>query len=140
MWSNCTGTLWIWRCVRCGQDREDREVPLKEHPPKCASGGNRRPAVVWFWEELPAKALGRSYRALEACDLFFAIGPSAVVQPAPSFLDMARMERERRKSISPPLPSRDWPTGQSSAAPMRCCRSWCGVRTRLEIETLVDRG
>ena len=100
MWSNCTGTLWIWRCVRCGQDREDREVPLKEHPPKCASGGNRRPAVVWFWEELPAKALGRSYRALEACDLFFAIGPSAVVQPAPSFLDMAREYGARTAEIN----------------------------------------
>jgi NAD-dependent deacetylase len=84
------GTLWVWRCVLCGEEREERGVPFKEHPPKCRCGGNRRPAVVWFGEALPEEAIERSYAALENCDLFFSIGTSAVVEPAASFLHTAR--------------------------------------------------
>jgi NAD-dependent SIR2 family protein deacetylase len=57
---------------------------------RSARGSNRRPAVVWFGEELPTEALEKSCRALEACNLFFSIGTSAVVQPAASFLNVAR--------------------------------------------------
>jgi NAD-dependent deacetylase len=84
------GTLWVWRCTRCGAEREEREVPFKEYPPRCACGGARRPSVVWFGEILPEQALGQAHNALATCDLFFSVGTSAVVEPAASFIHIAR--------------------------------------------------
>ena len=84
------GTLWVWRCTRCGTEREERTVPFAEHPPKCACGGARRPGVVWFGEPLPAEALATGYKMAGACDLFFSIGTSAVVYPAAGLAHAAR--------------------------------------------------
>jgi NAD-dependent deacetylase len=84
------GTLWVWRCTRCGVEREEREAPFPAHPPRCVCGGARRPAVVWFGEMLPEKALEKAHDALEACDFFFSVGTSAVVEPAASFIHIAR--------------------------------------------------
>jgi NAD-dependent deacetylase len=84
------GSLWVWRCTRCGVERQEREVPFKEYPPRCACGGARRPAVVWFGEMLPEPALEQARDALETCDFFFSIGTSAVVEPAASFIHIAR--------------------------------------------------
>lgn len=43
-----------------------------------------RPDVVWFGESLPQQALVTGYDAAKDCDVFFAIGTSAMVQPAAS--------------------------------------------------------
>ena len=94
------GTLWVWRCTHCGEEREERHVPFTQYPPQCACGGNRRPGVVWFGESLPEAALARTYQALEECDLFFAMGTSAVVQPAASFLHVARQHRAKTVEIN----------------------------------------
>jgi len=84
------GTLWVWRCTGCGEEREEREVPFREHPPRCAKCGKpRRPGVVWFGEALPAAALAEATRATEACDLFLSIGTSSIVFPAAGLLDVA---------------------------------------------------
>ena len=83
-------TLWVWRCVPCGAEREEREVPFEEYPPKCACGGNRRPSVVWFGEALPEAALEAAYRAAQSCELFFSIGTSAGVYPAADLAHAAR--------------------------------------------------
>lgn len=54
-----------------------------EVPPKCPNcGGLLRPDVVWFEEAMPAAELALATRASEACDVFFAIGTSALVYPA----------------------------------------------------------
>jgi len=56
-----------------------------EVPPRCPRcGGMLRPDVVWFGEPLPQHALEEAMQAARACDLFFSIGTSAVVQPAAS--------------------------------------------------------
>lgn len=106
------GTLWVWRCTRCNAEREERDVPFKEYPPKCRCGGHRRPAVVWFGEPLPEDAIEKSYRALENCDLFFSIGTSAVVEPAASFLHTARRHgakiAEMNKDPTPASQFADW--------------------------------
>jgi len=84
------GTLWVWRCTGCGEELEDREVPFRGHPPKCAKCGKpRRPGVVWFGEALPAAVLTQAIRATEACDLFLSIGTSSIVFPAAGLLDTA---------------------------------------------------
>jgi NAD-dependent SIR2 family protein deacetylase len=84
------GTLWLWRCTACGREAEDRQMPFPEHPPRCACGGMRRPAVVWFGEILPARALAEAEQALAGCELFLSLGTSAIVEPAASFVYLAR--------------------------------------------------
>ena len=93
------GTLWVWRCTHCGDEREDRE-PFQEFPPKCRCGGARRPGVVWFGEELPAKAMSLAEAAAGNCDLFFSIGTSAVVYPAAGLAHTARLKRAKLVEIN----------------------------------------
>jgi NAD-dependent deacetylase len=88
------GTLWVWRCVRCGEEREERQ-PFREFPPRCHCGAARRPAVVWFGEPLPEAALARAYRDVAACDLFLSVGTSAVVYPAAELPRLARQHGAR---------------------------------------------
>jgi NAD-dependent deacetylase len=88
------GTLWVWRCVNCGREREERGV-FNEFPPRCACGGKRRPAVVWFGEALPEGVLQKAYHGAETCDLFFSIGTSAVVYPAADLAHVARRSGAR---------------------------------------------
>jgi NAD-dependent deacetylase len=56
---------------------DTREPP---HCPQCNSP--LRPDVVWFGEPIPNEAMQQSLKALQTCDLFIAIGTSAVVYPA----------------------------------------------------------
>lgn len=74
------GSIWEWRCRRCGVGLEERGGPFGQYPPRCACGGIRRPGVVWFGERLPVGAIRDSERALVGCDLFFSVGTSAVVR------------------------------------------------------------
>lgn len=53
------------------------QVPLC---PEC--GGNIRPAVVWFGENLPAEALLEAEAAARRCDVYLTIGTSGAVYPA----------------------------------------------------------
>ena len=56
-----------------------------EIPPRCPRcGGRLRPDVVWFGEGLPAAALRTAVAAAQSCDIFLAIGTSAIVHPAAS--------------------------------------------------------
>jgi len=98
------GTLWIWRCTACGAETEEPTVPFPEHPPRCAQdgcGGAKRPAVVWFGEALPGPALEAADRALRECDLLLAVGTSAVVQPAASFVHIAGGHGAATAEINP---------------------------------------
>jgi len=78
------GSLWVWRCTSCGDEREERQVPFPEHPPRCECGGMRRPAVVWFGEALPETVMAAAWRAAEGCGLFMSLGTSSLVEPAAS--------------------------------------------------------
>jgi len=56
-----------------------------EVPPKCPRcGGLLRPDVVWFEEAMPENEMLLARQASAACQVFFAIGTSAMVQPAAS--------------------------------------------------------
>ncbi|HWP99301.1 MAG TPA: NAD-dependent deacylase [Vicinamibacterales bacterium] len=88
------GTLWQLRCAgRCPGSPAawpDDRVPLPELPPRCPwCGGLARPDVVWFGEPIEPGIMDAALAAL-ACDVFLAIGTSAVVQPAASLLGEAR--------------------------------------------------
>lgn len=52
-------------------------------PPRCPVCGNlRRPAVVWFGENLPAAALEAAEQAARHCELMLVVGTSGEVYPA----------------------------------------------------------
>ncbi|MGB8981445.1 MAG: NAD-dependent deacylase [Anaerolineales bacterium] len=56
-----------------------------ESVPRCREcGGLLRPDVVWFGEALPRAQLEAAVEAARACQVFFSIGTSGVVQPAAS--------------------------------------------------------
>lgn len=66
---------------------ETDEIP--PHCPQCDS--LLRPDVVWFGEGIPYKTVIEAISIARSCDLFLAIGTSAIVQPAASLpLEAAR--------------------------------------------------
>jgi NAD-dependent deacetylase len=95
------GTLWVWRCTSCGEEREERQVPFPEHPPRCGCGGLRRPGVVWFGEALPEPILAAAWRAAEDCGLFFSLGTSSLVEPAASLARVAAAAGAKTVEINP---------------------------------------
>jgi len=76
------GSLWVWRCLDCGDEREESGPAFADYPPRCACGGLRRPGVVWFGESLPGEALTRAQEAVSTCDLLLSVGTSGLVYPA----------------------------------------------------------
>jgi NAD-dependent deacetylase len=77
------------KCFSCGTRAESWEKDAGV--PRCdRCGGFLRPDVVWFGESLPALKLRAATRASSQCDLFFSIGTSGIVQPAASFIYLAK--------------------------------------------------
>ncbi|MFO1400037.1 MAG: NAD-dependent deacylase [Steroidobacteraceae bacterium] len=71
-------------------------------PPRCAQcGGRVRPGVVWFGEALPRAPWEAAVAAARACDLFFCIGTSAVVQPAASLIVLAQRAGATSVQVNP---------------------------------------
>jgi NAD-dependent deacetylase len=69
------------------------------HPPFCDRCGNQlRPAVVWFGEALPLRALSDAQDAAQACDLMLVVGTSGMVYPAAG---LARATSGRVAVINP---------------------------------------
>ena len=88
------GSIWEVMCSsRCATSPErwlDERVPLPEIPARCVyCGGLIRPGVVWFGERLDSKVLSRCLEATR-CDVFLAVGTSAVVYPAAALVQEAR--------------------------------------------------
>lgn len=84
------GNLQCARCSECGMsaetwDEDSESVPRCDH-----CDGLLRPDVVWFGESLPREQLERAVSATRACDVYFSIGTSGVVQPAASLAHAAR--------------------------------------------------
>lgn len=94
------GTLWAWRCIGCGKEKEELQVPFPAYPPRCDCGGMRRPGVVWFGEMLPERALAIAHETLASCDVFLSLGTSAVVEPAASFAHLAKCSGARTVEIN----------------------------------------
>jgi NAD-dependent deacetylase len=83
------GNLWKVRCTKCGKVVENTEVPIQILP-YCKCNGLLRPHIVWFGEVLYAPDVLKSARAFESCDLMLVIGTSGIVQPAASFVSLAK--------------------------------------------------
>lgn len=71
-------------------------------PPRCPVCGNlRRPAVVWFGENLPADALAAAESAVRGCDLMLVVGTSGVVYPAAGLVLQAHQRGVRVVIVNP---------------------------------------
>lgn len=104
------GTLWVWRCLDCGDESEERGPAFGEYPLRCSCGDVRRPGVVWFSEALPQHALLQAQRAAAHCDLFLSLGTSSVVYPAAGLIDLALQHGASVLEVNP------MPTPHSSKA------------------------
>lgn len=90
------GNILTFRCFDHGHQASDVPYNLMEPPvcnsdsagsgsTSCASCSSKlRPNVVWFGESLDPEVLASAMKAARQCDLFIAIGTSALVQPAAS--------------------------------------------------------
>jgi NAD-dependent deacetylase len=99
------GSIWHLRCwTGCAAGRHewfDEVAPLPKLPPACRHcGGIARPAVVWFGEPLDP-AVFASATAACGCDVFLAIGTSAVVSPAAGLIHYAKRHRAFTVEINP---------------------------------------
>jgi NAD-dependent deacetylase len=83
------GELTVTRCHGCGATWPDREgLSAETACTACGIVGTARPHVVWFGET-PLR-MDEIEDALEASDLFVAIGTSGSVYPAAGFVSQAR--------------------------------------------------
>jgi NAD-dependent deacetylase len=78
------GNIQRVKCFDCGKPAANWQDAGPEVPrcPDC--GGLLRPDVVWFGEGLPPAAMQAAEEAARACQVFFSIGTSGLVQPAAS--------------------------------------------------------
>jgi NAD-dependent deacetylase len=100
------GSIWHVRCWRgCAPGQDDwldETVPQPTLPPRCPHcGGLVRPGVVWFGESLDPSVLQHATEAAAACDVFLAVGTSAVVYPAAGLVPHARRSGATIIEINP---------------------------------------
>ncbi len=101
------GDIWLLRCVGCGAETHDEQVPLPGLPPRCSCGALLRPGVVWFGEPLPP---GEWDRAMEACtraQIVLIVGTSATVYPAAGLVGEARRAGARIAVVNPQASEHD---------------------------------
>ena len=78
------GNIQRVRCADCSTVAETWDEESDAIPRCAVCGGLLRPDVVWFGEALPRDQLEAAVEAARACEVFFSIGTSGVVQPAAS--------------------------------------------------------
>jgi NAD-dependent deacetylase len=84
------GDIWLVRCVDCGREERNDQVPLPVLPPHCNCGGLLRPGVVWFGEPLPPAEWQRAFEASQRAEIFLVVGTSAAVYPAAGLVEVAQ--------------------------------------------------
>jgi NAD-dependent deacetylase len=78
------GNIQRVRCADCYTFTETWDDDIASVPRCRECGGMLRPDVIWFGEALPRDQLEAAVKAARACEVFFSIGTSGVVQPAAS--------------------------------------------------------
>ena len=99
------GSLWeisCWDGCREAPSRwSDETVPFAQLPPRCPHcRGLARPGVVWFGEPIEPQVLAAAARAVD-CDVFLAVGTSALVHPAASLIAQAAARGAFTAEINP---------------------------------------
>ncbi len=103
------GNISINKCVDCERVHSDT---VEIDPSKIAlcphCGGQLRPGVVWFGENLDPVTIDQAYEAARVADLFFVVGTSALVYPASQLPLIAKQQGATIVEINPePTPLSD---------------------------------
>ncbi|MBX9691054.1 MAG: NAD-dependent deacylase [Cyanobacteria bacterium] len=77
------GNITQFICFDNQHEQSDISMGL-DSPPVCSCGSLIRPAVVWFGESLPSRAMTRGFVEAERSQVILVVGTSALVQPAAS--------------------------------------------------------
>jgi NAD-dependent deacetylase len=78
------GNIFRTKCAADGSLNSE-PLDLSQTPPLCPDCGSYlRPDVVWFGEDLPARALAHAIRATNSCEIFLSIDTSTLVEPSAS--------------------------------------------------------
>ena len=120
------GDIWLVRCTACGALDRNKDVPLKELPPRCRCGAILRPGVVWFGEGLPTEKWELASQACARTRVMMVVGTSAVVYPAAGLAELALAARA--SSPSSTLSPRPWiagPSGCCGDRRERSCLDFC---------------
>ena len=89
------------RCPDAPARWREEAIDLPELPPRCPHcGGLARPGVVWFGEPLDPRCCRGRRRGVD-CDVFLAVGTSAVVYPAAGLLTEAGRARSPHRRDQP---------------------------------------
>ncbi len=84
------GNIQRVRCASCGRQVNSWEDTDGDVPHCQLCDGLLRPDVVWFGESLPREELESAVEVARACQVFFSIGTSSLVQPAATLAYSAR--------------------------------------------------
>ncbi|MGH9794781.1 MAG: SIR2 family NAD-dependent protein deacylase [Candidatus Acidiferrales bacterium] len=95
------GSLWRVRCVACGEEQTNEQVPLDPLPPRCGCGAMQRPAVVWFGEQLPQREFAAAVSAARQAEVFLVVGTSSLVYPAAALPRIALESGARVIEVNP---------------------------------------
>ncbi|HHE64922.1 MAG: NAD-dependent protein deacylase [Candidatus Cloacimonadota bacterium] len=97
------GSLHDCYCSKCNAAFKMKDINLNVMVPKCSDcGGDLRPDIVWFGE-IPYY-LNEIDLLLKNVNYFIVVGTSGVVQPAASFLYLARMNGARTIGVNMEAP------------------------------------
>jgi NAD-dependent deacetylase len=107
------GNLAFTRCTGCRKLADRGTEPLPELPHCDDCGALLRPEIVWFGEALPEDVWDAAMVATYDCDVFLAVGTSAVVHPAAGLIGLAKRRGARVVEVNPK------PTAASGAVDVR---------------------
>ncbi len=93
------GSLWRLRCDACGATTHTRDAPLIDV--HCPCGAFWRPAITWFGDPLDDAVFSEAARLIAGCDLFVAVGTSAVVYPAAALPQLAKRGGATMVEVNP---------------------------------------
>ena len=83
------GSLWRLRCPRHGATEDLAAGPYARRA--CADCGSvLRPDIVWFEDPVDARVFAKADALIRGCELFVAVGTSAMVWPAAGLIHRAR--------------------------------------------------
>jgi NAD-dependent deacetylase len=100
------GDIWRLRCITCGREGRNEQVPMEHLPPLCRCGGTLRPAIVWFGEMLPEDEWSRAVNAAQRAKISLVIGTSALVYPAAGLVRVAHESGAQVVIVNPdPTPA-----------------------------------
>lgn len=96
------GNIITNRCSACSKSYTQTIDLNDDSLLECSScGGNIRPDVVWFGENLPEIELENAQELAQACDVFFTIGTTAEVYPAARLPQLAKQSGAYVVEINP---------------------------------------